>query len=118
MTSRRGTLAALVVCALAAAGGARAAGSELYGKPLRGLTAVPISEVKRSPERWSGKTIRVAGTAAGGSSAEVTLSEGGASLAVRADGFSLPEKLGGARVVAEGKLRDGALVATGVEVSR
>jgi hypothetical protein len=95
------------------------AGNELYGKPLRGLTPVAIAELKQAPDRYRQKVVRVVGTAGAGSPSEVTLSEGGASLAVRTDGsFSLPAKLDGARVTAEGKLRDGALVATGVEVSR
>ena len=96
-----------------------AAGNELYGKPLRGLSAAPIPEVSKAPARFSGRAIRVVGTGGAGTPSEVTLSEDGASLVVRTDGsFSLPAKLDGARVTAEGKLQGGALVASGVEVSR
>ena len=119
MTPRR--LASLALLALSASLGGQllGAGNELYGKPLRGLTPVAIAELKKAPERYREKVVRVAGTAGGGSPSEVTLSEGGASLPVRTDGsFSLPAKLDGAHVTAEGKVRDGALVATGVEVSR
>jgi hypothetical protein len=108
--------ALLFACALASS--ALAAGSDLYGKPLRGLSAVPLAEIAKAPERYRGKTIRVAGTAGEATSSQATLSEGAASLVVKADGFSLPARLEGAHVTAEGKLQDGALVATGVEVSR
>ena len=110
--------AAAVLFACALASSALAAGSDLYGKPLRGLSAVPLAEIAKAPERYRGKTIRVAGKPAAASSSEVTLSEGSASLVVKADGFSFPPRLEGARVTAEGKLQEGALVATGVEVSR
>ena len=108
--------ALLFACALASR--ALGAGSELYGKPLRGLSAVPLVEIAKAPERYRGKTIRVAGTSAAASPSEVTLSEGASSLVVKADGFQFPPRLEGARVTAEGKLQEGALVATGVEVSR
>lgn len=110
--------AALVLFACALSSGALATGSDLYGKPLRGLSAVPLAEIAKAKERYRGKTIRVAGTAGASSASQVTLSEGAASLAVKADGFSFPARLDGAHVTAEGKLQEGALVATGVEVSR
>lgn len=111
--------AAALLLAAAVAASLLASETELYGKPLRGLTAVPLAELKANPDRHRDKTIRVAGTAAAASPGEVTLSEGGASLPVRTDGsFTLPEKLAGAKVIAEGKLKGGALVATGLEVSR
>jgi hypothetical protein len=108
--------ALLFACALASH--ALASGSDLYGKPLRGLSPVPLAEIAKSPERYRGKTIRVTGTSSAASASEMTLSEGGASLVVKADGFSLPARLDGARVTAEGRLQEGALAATGVEVSR
>jgi hypothetical protein len=102
---------------LASAGAARA--SDLYGKPLRGLSAVPLAEIAKSPERFREKPIRVEGTGADGSASQVTLSEGGEKLVVKTDGsFTLPAQLQGARVTAEGKLKGNELVASGVEVKR
>lgn len=96
--------------------------AELYGKPLRGLSAVPLADVAGAPEKFAGRAIRVAGAAEAGSASGVTISEGSASLRLETDGtFSLPGKLSGALVTAEGKLRTGAspvFVATGVEVKR
>jgi hypothetical protein len=117
--SRSLLLAFSAVSAVLAAGWLLAAGTELYGKPLRGLTPVSLAEVKQSPERHRDRTLRVVGTAGAASASEVTLSGDGAALVVRTDGsFSLPEKLQGTRIAAEGKLKGDELVATGLEVSR
>jgi hypothetical protein len=111
--------AAALVLVAATAAALAGTGNELYGKPLRGLSAVPLAEVKAQSARYAGKAIRVGGTGGASAANEVTLSEGGASLLVRTDGsFSLPATLDGAQVTAEGKLKDGAFVASGVEVKR
>ncbi|MEO6325793.1 MAG: hypothetical protein ABIT01_06145, partial [Thermoanaerobaculia bacterium] len=113
-----------VLSALLQASPARPAGpAELYGKPLRGLSAVRLSDVLASPERYAGKAIRVMGSGAGASASAVTISESSASLRVETDGsFSLPDKLDGAQVIAEGRIRKESgsptFVAVGVEVKR
>lgn len=114
------TLAALVLSTAALS----AAGAELYGRPLRGLTPVPIAELHRKAAEFDGKTVRVRGEVLGGGEAFV-LGEGAASLPVTMrDGTALPKDAGGASAAAEGvfraKGRDGApsLEATGLELTR
>lgn len=105
----------LTVGAVAVAGGV-----ELFGKPLRGLSVVPLAEV--SAGRHQDKAIRVVGTASKPGKEGVTISDGEATLLVQADGFSLPGDLAGARVTAEGRVRKGEagpfLAASGIEVRR
>ena len=102
-----------------------ARGAELYGKPLRGLTPVPIAELHRKAAGYDGKTIQVRGTVAsvGGT---FTLTEGAASLRVTmgSPGEALPLDAGGAAATAEGVFRakgtggGPALEATGLELTR
>jgi hypothetical protein len=116
--------AALRVRLLAGAA-ALAAGSllaaELYGKPLKGLSAVPVASAVSNPAAYAGKTIRVAGVNAG-EKGKPALKEGDAVLPILPDGFELPEDLGKARLAAEGRLKDDpsglVFVATGVEIRR
>jgi len=114
---RRLALIALVILAASPLAGG---GAEVYGKPLRGLTAVPLSTVVASPEKFRERSIRIAGVAGARDAGAITLSDAGASLLVRTEGFSLPEKVDGSRVTAEGRLaREGmTFVATGAEISR
>ena len=116
----RPLLAAVLVAALALP----AAGAELYGRPLRGLSTVPISELARNGAAYEGKTIRVRGAVAVAEKA-FRLTEGEASVAVTMrDGSALPPDASGASATAEGTFRaKGAgggptLEATGVELSR
>ena len=114
-------LAALLITAAAAT--ARAA--ELYGRPLRGLTAVPIAELASRAGDYDGKTVRVRGRvrSEGG---EFRLAEGNASIRVvlRDAGGALPGDASGATANAEGTFRakgpggGPALEASGVELSR
>ncbi len=111
--------ALLAVLAFFAAGSARAA--DLYGKPLRGLSAVPVADVAANPEKYAAKAVRVEGENAG-PAGKPALKDGDAVLPIEADGFSLPSGLAGGRLAAEGKAarRDGRAVflATGIEVRR
>lgn len=115
----RRSFAALAFVLLASA--ALAASSELYGRPLRGLSAVPIAAILARPADYEGKTIRVSGTHQG-EKGHPALAEGGAVLLLVCDGFSLPEDLAGARLTAEGVVRSGekgaTFLASGVEVRR
>ena len=101
--------------------GAALAASELYGKPLRGLSAVSVAAVVQRPDDYAGKSIRVSG-ANKGEKGRPALAEKEAVLPLETEGFSLPEDLAGARLTAEGRVRKtekGAVfVATGVEVRR
>lgn len=112
----------LAILALAAllATTAVAGGVELYGKPLRGLSAVPLAEV--SAGRHQDKAIRVSGTASKPGKEGVTISDGEATLLVQAEGFTLPEDLAGAKLTAEGRARKSeagaVLAASGIEVRR
>ncbi len=97
-------------------------GAEVYGKPLRGLTPVAVRDAVTNPERFEGRDIRVAGPNAG-PAGKPELKEGDALLPVVPDGsFKLPEKLEGAKLTAEGRLKkDGdnlVFVASGIEVRR
>ena len=116
----RSRLAAVVVFSGLAAS-ALAAGSELYGKPLRGLSTVSVAAIVERPDDYAGKTIRVSG-ASGSEKGRPALAEKDAMLPLETDGFSLPEDLAGARLTAEGRVRKGdkgaVFVATGVEVRR
>ena len=102
-----------------------APGAELYGKPLRGLTPVPIAKLNREAASYDGKTIRVRG--------EVRVESDGFSLVEGADSLrltmrnaaaALPPDAKGASATAEGVFRakgaGGApgLEATGVELAR
>jgi hypothetical protein len=115
---RRFLAAALFVLFASAA---FAAASELYGKPLRGLSAVSIAAVVAHPADYEGRTIRVSG-ANKGEKGRPALAEGGALLPLVTDGFSLPDDLADARLTAEGSVRKNekgaTFVATGVEVKR
>ncbi|MGE5344550.1 MAG: hypothetical protein ACM3JH_01235 [Acidithiobacillales bacterium] len=96
--------------------------ADVYGRPLRGLTAVPVREAVTEPERFAGLDIRVTGPNAG-SDVRPVLKEGDAVLPILTDGsFTLPAKLDGMTLTAEGSLRkkegDIVFVATGVEVTR
>jgi hypothetical protein len=114
--------AAFALC-LAARSADAAPGAELYGKPLRGLTRVPLATLVADPSPYFTKPLRVGG-AASGAKGTVVLAEDAARLALETDGsFTLPEGLDGARLTAEGRLRKGEkdtlfFVATGVEVRR
>jgi hypothetical protein len=115
----RPALALLAALALAA-GGLLAA--EVYGKPLKGLSAMSVKEVVEHPERFAGREIRVAGTNAG-EEGRPALKEGDALLPIVSDGsFELPAKVAGARIAVEGRpRRDGTsvvFVAAGIEVRR
>lgn len=116
------SLVALVPAALLAL--AAVAGTvELYGRPLRGLSAVPVSTVLSSPERYADRSVRVAGTGRRGAGG-LEIVEGDAALQVQPSGFSLPDSATGARWTAEGKVRlpgkgsPPVLLASGVEVER
>ena len=99
-----------------------ASAADLYGKPLRGLSAVPVREVVKEPARFAGKAVRVEGLNAG-ETGSPALKDGDAVLPVVSDGsFKLPGNLAGGFLAAEGRTRSegsGAVfVATGVEVRR
>jgi len=111
-------LAALLL--LAAPG--RLWAAEVYGKPLRGLTAVPVRDAVADPDRFVGRDVRVAGPNAG-SDGKVALKEGNALLPIVTDGsFELPAKLGRVTLTVEGRVTKSAgvvvFVASGVEVRR
>lgn len=101
--------------------GALAGPAEIYGKPLRGLSAVPIPALLASPERYAGKSVRVAGTGRKGALG-LEVADGEAGLKVAPEGFALPDSALGSRWTVEGKVRaEGGgpvLAASGVEVSR
>ena len=110
-------LAALAVAALATL---PAGAADLYGKPLRGLTAVSVAAVVAAPGRYALKSVRVEGKNAG-VAGKPALKEGDSVLPIVTDGsYALPEDLAGGTLAAEGRAqaRDGGavFVATGVEV--
>ena len=116
----RPVLAVLLGALLAGAGALLAA--DVYGKPLRGLSAVPVRDVVEHFERYAGRDIRVAGLNAG-KEGKPALKDGDAVLSIVSDGsFELPAKLVGTRLAAEGRVKkDGSSVvfaATGLEVRR
>ena len=116
----RPVLAVLLGALLAGAGALVAA--DVYGKPLRGLSAVPVRDVVEHFERYAGRDIRVAGPNAG-KEGKPALKDGDAVLPIVSDGsFELPAKLAGTRLAAEGRVKkDGSSVvfaATGLEVRR
>ncbi|HQQ77303.1 MAG TPA: hypothetical protein PLB01_08095 [Thermoanaerobaculia bacterium] len=112
--------AVLAAATLALSAPARAA--DLYGKPLRGLTAVHVAAVVAAPEKYAVKAVRVEGKNEGTAGRPV-LKEGEAVLPIVSDGsWTLPEGLAGGTLAAEGKaqVREGraVFVAAGVEVRR
>ncbi|MHB8798203.1 MAG: hypothetical protein ACYDBY_07035 [Thermoanaerobaculia bacterium] len=102
-----------------------APGAELYGRPLRGLTPVPIAELQRKAADYDGRTIRVRGEARSERGA-FHLVEGDASLRVtlRDADSALPSDATGAAATAEGVFRAKGpggmpgLEATGLELTR
>lgn len=121
--TRRGSAATAFLATLVIASTASPLwAAEVYGKPLRGLTAVAVREAVADPGRFAGRDIRVAGPNAG-PEGEPGLKDGDLFLPIVSDGsFKLPGKLDGAKLTAEGSLkRKGSsvlFVATGVEVGR
>lgn len=118
---RRARIAALAA-AFAALLALPARGADLYGKPLRGLTAVRVAAVVADPARYATKPVRVEGANAG-SAGKPALKDGDAVLPVVPDGsWTLPADLAGGTLAAEGRARaekDGVVfVATGLEVKR
>jgi hypothetical protein len=110
--------AAAFAAAAIAASPVRAA--DLYGKPLRGLTAVSVAAVVAAPAKYAAKNIRVEGKNEG-PAGKPSLKEGDAVLPIETDGsWAFPSDFAGGTLVAEGKAetRDGhaVLVARGVEV--
>ncbi len=117
---RRFAVALLALTFLLAPVRLRAA--EVYGKPLRGLSAVPVREVAANPDRYAARDIRVAGENAG-PEGKPALKDGEALLPIATDGsFRLPERLAGARLAVEGRVKKSGgtvvFVASGVEVTR
>lgn len=114
----------LLAAALVAALALPAVGAELYGRPLRGLSAVPIAELAKNGAAYDGKTIRVKGTAAVAAGVFRVTAEGAAVVVAMRDGSALPPDASGAAATAEGTFRakgpggEPALEATGVELAR
>ena len=114
-------LAALLLTGLATT----ALGAELYGRPLRGLTPVPIPELTRKAAEYDGKTVRVRGELRSEKGA-FRIVEGPAALRVtmRDPEATLPGDANGAAATAEGLFRakgaagEPALAATGLELTR
>jgi hypothetical protein len=118
--SRLALTNAAALALLAATASSPASAADLYGKPLRGLSPVPVSAIVKDPARYSAKPVRVEGANAGGAG-RPALKDGDAVLPVVSDGsFRLPRDLAGGFLAAEGRARaaeTGAVfVATGVEV--
>jgi hypothetical protein len=116
--SARGAAALVLVLSASAAVPARAA--DLYGKPLRGLTAVSVAAVVAAPGTYASKAVRVEGKNEG-PAGRPTLKEGEAVLPIVPDGsWAPPENLAGGTLAAEGRAetRDGRVVfvASGLEV--
>ena len=108
-------LALLVLLAALPAGA-----TDLYGKPLRGLSPVAVKDVVKDPALYAAKAVRVEGQNAGAAGSPA-LKDGEAVLPILSDGsFKLPATLAGGFLAAEGRARaegKGAVfVATGVEV--
>jgi hypothetical protein len=112
--------AALAAAALALSAAAPASAADLYGKPLRGLTAVSVAAVVADPAKYAAKAVRVEGKNEG-AAGKPALREGDAVLPIVSDGsWALPEGLAGGTLAAEGRAetREGhaVFVAAGVEV--
>ena len=112
----------LVLLALGAAALPARAEVEIYGRPLRGLTPVPLARLVDAPAAYDGRTVRTEGTIAAVSGGTVTLEEGGKSLRVVAKdrAFALPANAVGSRAAVEGAFTAAGprLEATGLERRR
>ncbi len=113
--------AAFAVAALASSA-APARAADLFGKPLRGLSAVSAAAVVAAPEKYTARAVRVEGRNAG-PAGRPELKEGDAVLPIVTDGsYALPAGLSGGTLAAEGKaqVRDGraVFVASGIEIRR
>ena len=97
---------------------------EIYGRPLRGLTLVRISEVFRDPGALGDRAFRISGRCARTAAGTLAVRDGEASIVFEAVRFSFPEDAVGARISAEGRLgKDDVknpvrFLAYGVEVTR
>lgn len=110
-------LGVVVLSALLAASRA-----DVYGRPPKGLTPVPIASVLKEPARYAARAVRVVGRA-DVKDEKLTLSEGPDALAIETEGFTPPKSVSGASVAAEGHVRVAGdappvFVATGLEVTR
>ena len=114
-------VAALGTAALVLAAAPLASAADLYGKPLRGLTAVPVAAVVADPGKYAAKAIRVEGKNSG-PAGKPALKDGDSVLPIEPDGFKVPAGLEGGSLAAEGRAasREGRAVflATGLEVRR
>ena len=123
---RRGLSAIVRVSAGAAilTASALAGPVEVHGRPLRGLTLVPVADVVRDPTALGSKAFRMGGRLERGPAGGLRIRDGEASIALETSGFSLPDDAAGARISAEGRLgspderRPVRFVADGVEVTR
>ena len=102
-----------------------AAGTEVHGKPLRGLTPVPLARLVSSPGSYAGKTVRTGGRVSSvAANGAFTLEEGGKTLRVTwKDGaVALPGTAVGAAAAVEGVFSGVGeapfLEATGAELTR
>jgi hypothetical protein len=122
-TSPRQAVLALAACALAASAAAGPT-TEVYGRPLRGLTLVPVEALLRDAPRYVGRSVRIRGVAQRPSSGPALLKDGDAMIELVTPSFSLPPDVAGSKVAAEGQVRPGdkltpaRFVADGVEVIR
>jgi hypothetical protein len=118
----RFALRAVAALAAAALVATPVSAADLYGKPLRGLTAVSVAAVVAAPEKFASKSVRVEGRNEG-REGKPLLKEGDSVLPIVTDGsYELPASLSGGTLAAEGRAqaREGraVFVATGVEVRR
>jgi hypothetical protein len=97
---------------------------EIFGRPLRGLTQVRISEVLRDPGALGNRAFRISGRCERTAAGSLAVRDGEASVVLQTVRFSVPEDAVGARISAEGRLgKDDAknpvrFLADGVEVAR
>jgi hypothetical protein len=83
------------------------AGPETFGKPIGNAPKVPLAEIVKSPEAFSGKTLRTESRVAAVCSMKgcwMTLNEDGKNVRVtfKDYGFFVPKDIAGATVAVEG----------------
>ena len=115
----RVSLATALLASVSLAGSA-----EIYGRPLRGLTVVRVSEILRDPKALGARAVRISGRCERNPAGALAVRDAESAIALEAVGFSIPETAVGARIAAEGRVGPEEkkvavrFLADGVEVAR
>ena len=124
MSSPIATVVRVSAAAMLLAAPSLAGPTEIYGRPLRGLTQIRVSEILRAPGSFGARMIRIGGLLVRTPAGSLAIQDADAALPLETVGFSVPASAVGGRIAAEGRVAAEEkkspvrLIAAGVEVAR